>query len=85
MATKHTFIGKSGLITKDLTPIKAIRAKCLECSNFSSPEVANCNVTDCALYPFRFGKTGRKIDLTPEQRKVLSDRLRKMRKSAKKS
>ena len=38
------------------TPVKAIRAKCLECSNYQPKEVRNCLITDCPLYPFRMGK-----------------------------
>ncbi len=37
------------------SPIKAIRAKCLDCCGTSN-EVQLCPVTRCALYPFRFGK-----------------------------
>ena len=32
MSIKHTFMGKGGLITREITPIRVIRAKCLECS-----------------------------------------------------
>jgi len=40
-----------------LTPMKAIRKKCLDdCSNGSYKEVKLCPITDCALYPYRFGK-----------------------------
>lgn len=39
-----------------LTPIKAIRAKCLDCSNDSFLEVKECAVNNCPLYPYRFGK-----------------------------
>ncbi len=39
-----------------LTPIKAIRAKCLECSGGQPSEVRNCTIVDCPLYPYRFGK-----------------------------
>lgn len=38
------------------TPLRAIRAKCLECSSGKPSEVRNCLVEDCPLYPFRFGK-----------------------------
>lgn len=38
-----------------MTPMRAIRAKCLECSNDNVNEVRECPITDCALYPFRFG------------------------------
>ena len=36
-------------------PIKAIRRKCLDCTVWSALEVANCPMTDCALWPYRFG------------------------------
>lgn len=38
-----------------LTPVKAIRAKCLECSNFQQKEVRECPVKKCALYGYRMG------------------------------
>jgi len=38
-----------------LTPLKAIRAKCLSCSCGSAAEVRECPVTECPLYDFRFG------------------------------
>jgi len=40
-----------------MTPLEAIRKKCLQCSNYQYSEVANCPIKDCPLYPFRFGKT----------------------------
>lgn len=39
-----------------LTPIKAIRAKCLDCCCGSSKEVELCPIPDCSLYPYRFGR-----------------------------
>ena len=41
---------------KVLTPIKAIRAKCQECSNYQPSEIRHCVITDCPIYPFRMGK-----------------------------
>lgn len=40
---------------KRLTPIKAIRAKCLDCCCGNSNEVKLCTCTGCALYPYREG------------------------------
>lgn len=37
--------------------VKAIREKCLDCSEGNSNEVRWCPVTKCPLYPFRFGKS----------------------------
>jgi len=43
------------------SPLKAIRAMCLECVGYVSDEVKNCTAPDCPLYPFRLGRsvTGR--------------------------
>jgi hypothetical protein len=38
-----------------ITPLQAIRKKCLDCSVFSPKEVRLCPSTDCSIYPFRFG------------------------------
>ena len=38
-----------------LTPIKAIRAKCLDCTCDQPQEVRLCPVTGCSLYPYRMG------------------------------
>ena len=59
-----------------ISPLRAIRAFCMECSNYSVYEVRHCPIEDCALYAFRFGRNpNRKLNLSPEQRKILSDRL----------
>jgi len=41
--------------TTVLTPIKAIRKKCLECGGRPS-EVRRCEISDCPLFIYRFGK-----------------------------
>ena len=38
-----------------MTPLKAIRAKCLDCSE-SAKDVRECTHKDCELYPFRMGR-----------------------------
>jgi hypothetical protein len=38
-----------------LTPLRAIRNKCLSCCNGSTSEVALCSVTSCPFWSFRFG------------------------------
>lgn len=43
-------------MVKRLTPIKSIRAKCLECCCGSFVEVKECEVKTCALHPYRMGK-----------------------------
>lgn len=41
---------------KHISPLKAIRLKCLDCCCGSSNEVKLCTVKHCPLYPYRFGK-----------------------------
>lgn len=36
-------------------PVKAIRAKCLDCSGGQTAEVKLCDRVNCPLYPFRMG------------------------------
>lgn len=39
-----------------MTPLKAIRAKCLDCRCGNSAEVRRCPCSGCSLYVFRLGK-----------------------------
>ena len=55
-----------------LTPIKSIRAKCLDCCCGQRGEVRVCPSGHCALHPYRMGKrpgtpahTGRVANKTP--------------------
>ena len=63
-------------------PIKAIRAKCIDCCCGSTAEVKECQATKCPLYPFRLGKNPyrQRREMTEEQKQVLADRLREARK-----
>ena len=45
-----------GVSLKKLSPLKAIRAKCLDCAVYQPTEVRLCHISDCALYPYRMGK-----------------------------
>jgi len=49
-----------------LTPLRAIRVKCLDCSAGQWSEVARCVIPDCALYPYRFGKNPRRSGIGPK-------------------
>ncbi len=42
--------------TKQRTPLKAIRAKCLDCVCFQPSEVRKCPAKECPLWPFRMGR-----------------------------
>jgi len=41
---------------KHLTPIKAIRAKCLDCCGGQRQEVKHCAAKECPIWPYRHGK-----------------------------
>jgi hypothetical protein len=62
------------------TPIKAIRAKCLDCCCDQRDEVKLCPAKDCPLWPFRMGKNpNRSKNMTDEQRLAAKERLAKAR------
>jgi len=65
-----------------MTPMKAIRANCLDCNGTAS-EVKLCPCTDCPLWPFRLGKNPniKPRNLTDEQRKAAAERLKNARNS----
>ena len=62
-------------------PVKAIRAKCLDCCCGQMAEVKACPKEDCALHPFRLGKNPFrakvKRELTDEQREALRERIKR--------
>ena len=66
---------------KITSPIKAIRAKCLDCCCNNSAEVRMCPASDCPLHPFRFGKNPyrTKREMTDEQRAAAAERLKRAR------
>ena len=66
--TKHSdvyLIGKNPLIIGGkklvdegivpITPLKAIRKNCIDCSGGSRGEARKCIATDCPCWPFRMG------------------------------
>ena len=51
---------------KQLTPMKAIRAKCLSCTCDQPKEVRLCPIVKCPLYVYRFGRRPNVEDLSVE-------------------
>lgn len=49
------------------TPMKAIRAKCLECSCGQMSEVRNCTVKTCPLWEYRSGHRPKNIEPRTEK------------------
>ena len=68
---------------KITSPLKAIKAKCLDCCCGQANEVKLCTCKDCPLFEFRFGKNpyykSTKRNLTDEEREKLRERLAKAR------
>jgi hypothetical protein len=46
---------KSEVSMKSRTPLKAIRAKCLDCCAGQPSEIRRCVIDDCPLFSYRFG------------------------------
>jgi len=53
---KTTIHNESGARKVKLNRRRAIRERCLDCSAGSTKDVAECSLTDCALFPFRIGR-----------------------------
>lgn len=62
------------------TALKSIRLKCLDCSCGSSKEVELCPVTNCPLYPHRFGKSIARSgkQMSEEQRLAAKKRMQEL-------
>lgn len=50
---------------KKISPLKAIRAKCLDCCCKQAREVALCPADDCSLFSFRFGRNPNRAGMGP--------------------
>ena len=57
------------------SPLRAIRAKCIDCCCGQISEVRNCPCTSCPLHSYRMGKSNRTRTMTEEQKQAARDRL----------
>jgi len=55
VAVKQLIRTKQGERMTSLTPLKAIRAQCLECVGWVALDVRKCTSKKCSLYGFRMG------------------------------
>ena len=46
---------ESRYLKKATTPLKAVRAKCVQCTGGQVRSIATCVENTCALHPFRMG------------------------------
>jgi hypothetical protein len=58
-------------------PLKALRARCLDCCCGNASEVRKCTAVECPSWPFRMGTNPfrQKRVLTPEQKLAMAERL----------
>lgn len=66
-------------------PVKAIRAKCIDCMGGQTAEVPLCPSADCALYPFRMGRNPfrTKREYTEEQLEAKRENIRRINEARK--
>ena len=48
-------------LAKSRSPLKRIRAKCLDCSAYQLGEIKKCPVEDCPLWQLRMGHKPKKV------------------------
>ena len=65
-----------------VSPLRALRLKCLDCCNESAQEVRLCTAVDCASWPFRLAKNPWLSPLSAEARAQRADLMRRNRVSA---
>ena len=54
------------MTTAKLTPMRAIRAKCLDCTCNQVKEVRECCDKDCALRSYRMGHRPKEVSVQPQ-------------------
>lgn len=52
---------------KVLTPLQAIRKKCLDCTGDNLEEIRKCPIEECPLYIYRSGKLEQDKEKTKER------------------
>ena len=68
--------------SKTISPLKAIKEKCLDCCCGDAYEVKKCTAEKCPLFVYRFGK-GAPRNCTEEVRKAAGERIKKYRRNKK--
>ena len=67
MAVKQKILINGRYETVVLTPMSAIRKKCLDCCCWSANEVKLCEIEICPLYSYRFGKKPDQVGKAPKR------------------
>ena len=64
-------------LPKHRNPVKAIRAKCMDCTCGSAKEVELCPIVKCPVHAFRLGRNPyrTKREMSDEQKAAAKERL----------
>ena len=65
-----------------VSPLRALRQKCLDCCNDSAQEVRLCTAVDCPSWPFRMGRNPWRPPLSAEVRTQRAATMTRNRASA---
>ena len=65
-----------------VSPLRALRLKCLDCCNGSAQDVRLCTAIDCPSWPFRMGRNPWRIPLDAPERAQRADRMKRNRAAA---
>ena len=57
------------------SPLKTIRAKCLDCAGGQPSEVRECPIPACPLHAYRMGKNPNFSESTREQRRLRAEKM----------
>jgi len=64
---------------KEITPMKAIRQKCLDCSCGQVLEIKECPIKKCPLYSFRMGYKLDENGNRKKRRTITQEHLEKLK------
>ena len=60
-----------------VSPLRALRLKCLDCCNDSAQEFRLCTAVDCPSWPFRMGRNPWRTPLDDQERAQRADRMKR--------
>jgi hypothetical protein len=63
---------------KPMSPLQALRARCLDCCGGSAQEVAKCMALRCPSWPYRMGTNPHRQPPSDEQRRAMRERGRRL-------
>ena len=72
------------LYHREKNPLKALRARCLDCCSDCASEVRKCVSVNCPSWPFRMGVNPfrKKPELSEERKRAMAERLASARRAS---